>query len=119
MNILIADDEKNIRNSLASTFKLEGYQVETAEDGAAAVEAVEKALQGRPDDRWQTADAMRRAIRDAARDAGLEMLWRSQGEFRAPPPETVFLHRKLVGSFLLCAKIKARVNVQGLISAHL
>jgi len=49
-----------------------------------------------------------------ARDAGIEMLFSSGGEFRAPPPETVFLHRKLVGSFLVCARIGARVNVQKL-----
>jgi predicted unusual protein kinase regulating ubiquinone biosynthesis (AarF/ABC1/UbiB family) len=54
-----------------------------------------------------------------ARDAGIEMLFRSRGEFRAPPPETVFLHRKLVGSFLVCARIRARVRVQELISAYL
>ena len=54
-----------------------------------------------------------------ARDAGIEMLFNSGGEFRAPPPETVFLHRKLVGSFLVCARIGARVNVQKLISAYL
>ena len=53
------------------------------------------------------------------RDAGIEMLFNSGGEFRAPPPETVFLHRKLVGSFLVCARIGARVDVQKLISAHL
>ncbi len=54
-----------------------------------------------------------------ARDAGFDLLWKSGGEFRAPPPETVFLHRKLVGSFLLCARIRARVNVQDLISEFL
>jgi predicted unusual protein kinase regulating ubiquinone biosynthesis (AarF/ABC1/UbiB family) len=54
-----------------------------------------------------------------ARDAGFEMLFSSHGEFRAPPPETIFLHRKLVGSFLLCARIRARVNVQQLIRPFL
>jgi len=54
-----------------------------------------------------------------ARDAGIEMLFNSHGEFKAPPPETVFLHRKLVGSFLACARIQARVRVQDLISVYL
>jgi len=50
-----------------------------------------------------------------ARDAGLELAWKSKGQLRTPPPETVFLHRKLVGSFLTCARIRACVNVQRLI----
>jgi len=54
-----------------------------------------------------------------ARDAGIEMLFHSHGEFKAPPPETVFLHRKLVGSFLVCARIRARVRVQDLIRHYL
>jgi predicted unusual protein kinase regulating ubiquinone biosynthesis (AarF/ABC1/UbiB family) len=33
-----------------------------------------------------------------------------QGLLRAPPPETMFLHRKLVGSFLTLAHIRARVD---------
>jgi DNA-binding NtrC family response regulator len=41
--VLIADDEKNIRSSLATTFRLEGYRVETAEDGHRAIEVVERA----------------------------------------------------------------------------
>ncbi len=49
-----------------------------------------------------------------ARDRGFELAFRDR-YLRAPPAETVFLHRKLVGSFLLCARIRARVDVQSLI----
>jgi predicted unusual protein kinase regulating ubiquinone biosynthesis (AarF/ABC1/UbiB family) len=49
-----------------------------------------------------------------ARDAGLDLMFR-RGFLHAPPPETVFLHRKLVGSFLLCARIQAHVDVRSLI----
>jgi DNA-binding NtrC family response regulator len=39
--VLIVDDEKNIRTSLATTFELEGYRVVTATDGLRALDAVE------------------------------------------------------------------------------
>lgn len=42
-----------------------------------------------------------------------------RGGVRLPPPHTIFLHRKLVGSFLLCAQIKARVDVAKLIKPFL
>jgi predicted unusual protein kinase regulating ubiquinone biosynthesis (AarF/ABC1/UbiB family) len=38
-----------------------------------------------------------------------------QGLLRAPPPETIFLHRKLVGSFLTLAHIRARVDARALV----
>jgi hypothetical protein len=37
------------------------------------------------------------------------------GLLRAPPPETMFLHRKLAGSFLLLARIGARVDARALV----
>ncbi|NJN47187.1 MAG: hypothetical protein HC808_12680 [Candidatus Competibacteraceae bacterium] len=49
-----------------------------------------------------------------ARALGFELAFQ-HGFRRAPPPETMFLHRKLVGSFLLCARIGARVDVQALL----
>lgn len=48
-----------------------------------------------------------------ARDLGLEVLMRSG--LRSPPPETLFLHRKLIGTFLICARLHARVNVHALV----
>jgi len=34
---------------------------------------------------------------------------------RPPPPQTLFLHRKLVGSFLLLARLRAQVDARALI----
>ena len=42
MKILIVDDERAIRNSLGEVLMDEGYEVETAEDGATALGMVEK-----------------------------------------------------------------------------
>jgi len=49
-----------------------------------------------------------------ARDLAFDLAFR-KGFLRPPLLETVFLHRKLVGSFLLCAKIRARVDVNQLV----
>jgi len=38
-----------------------------------------------------------------------------QGLLRTPPPETMFLHRKLVGPFLTMTHIHARVDARALV----
>ena len=48
------------------------------------------------------------------RDMGYDLAVR-RGLVRAPPPETIFLHRKLVGSFLLLARIGARVDARSMV----
>ncbi len=52
-----------------------------------------------------------------ARDRGIEAAF-GHG-LRSPPPETMFLHRKLIGTFLICVKLRARINVHALIERHL
>ena len=42
MKILIVDDERAIRNSLKEILSDEGYEVDTAEDGVAALDAARK-----------------------------------------------------------------------------
>ncbi len=49
-----------------------------------------------------------------ARDLGFDLGIR-QGLLRTPPPQTMFPHRKLVGSFLTLARIKARVDARALV----
>jgi predicted unusual protein kinase regulating ubiquinone biosynthesis (AarF/ABC1/UbiB family) len=63
-------------------------------------------------------DFARSNLAARARDLGLDLMFR-RGFLRAPPPETVFLHRKLVGSFLLCARIGARVDLRALLEPML
>jgi predicted unusual protein kinase regulating ubiquinone biosynthesis (AarF/ABC1/UbiB family) len=52
-----------------------------------------------------------------ARDLGLAVAMK-QG-LRSPPPQTIFLHRKLLGTFLVCSRLRARVNVHALVERHL
>ncbi len=52
------------------------------------------------------------------RELGFELAFR-KGLLRTPPPETMFLHRKLVGAFLLLARIGARVDVRALVAPFL
>ena len=54
-----------------------------------------------------------------ARDAGLELAMNSSRELCSPPPETVFLHRKLGGLYLLAARLRARVDVRAILEPHL
>ena len=42
-----------------------------------------------------------------------------QGHWRPPPPDMIFLHRKLAGLFLLCARLRARVDVRDLLLRYL
>ncbi|HYN79448.1 MAG TPA: AarF/ABC1/UbiB kinase family protein [Lamprocystis sp. (in: g-proteobacteria)] len=37
---------------------------------------------------------------------------------RTPDPATFFLHRKFVGTFMLCRRLRARVDLNGLTAAH-
>ncbi len=52
-----------------------------------------------------------------ARDLGLAVAF--ERGLRSPPPETIFLHRKLLGTFLVCARLRARVNVHAVIERFL
>lgn len=52
-----------------------------------------------------------------ARDVGLDVIL-GKG-LRSPPPATMFLHRKLLGTFLICARLRAAINVHTLIEPFL
>ncbi|MGZ8253908.1 MAG: ABC1 kinase family protein [Burkholderiaceae bacterium] len=49
-----------------------------------------------------------------ARDLGFDLAFK-QGLLKAPPAETMFLHRKLAGMYLLLARLGARVDVRKLV----
>jgi len=52
------------------------------------------------------------------RDSSYAMSY-DRGQWRPPPADLIFLHRKLAGLFLLAARLKARVDVGALLIPHL
>jgi predicted unusual protein kinase regulating ubiquinone biosynthesis (AarF/ABC1/UbiB family) len=52
-----------------------------------------------------------------ARDLGIDLALRHG--LPTPPPETAFLHRKLVGNFMLCALLGAHIDAHALIAPWL
>lgn len=52
-------------------------------------------------------------------DHGRAQMVGGPGFARTPPADLIFLQRKFAGSFLLCAKLQARVDVGAVFAAHL
>jgi predicted unusual protein kinase regulating ubiquinone biosynthesis (AarF/ABC1/UbiB family) len=63
-------------------------------------------------------DFGRSDLASRARDAGFELAF-GRGFLNAPPAETIFLHRKLAGTFFLCARIRARVDARAILESFL
>ncbi len=53
-------------------------------------------------------------LADRAREVGVDLAF-GKGFFRPPPPAALFLHRKLGGTFLVCAQLGARVDCRALL----
>jgi hypothetical protein len=53
-----------------------------------------------------------------AREASLALVF-EHGFVRPPPPPTLFLQRKLAGTFLLCVRLRARVDARRLLEEEL
>ncbi len=59
-----------------------------------------------------------RAFVSVLRDEGMEMA-ADRAAWHIPPVETLFVQRKISGTALLCARLKARVDVRGLVRPYL
>ena len=53
-------------------------------------------------------------LRDSSYALGFD-----QGHWRPPPSDLIFLHRKLAGLFMLCGRLRARVDVAARLAVHL
>ncbi len=89
IGFILDDDSEAIRNGLVSLFLLvfEPFSYDGAFD-------------------FEHAGIMKRAQAHA-----MELAFK-HGYMRTPPAQTMFLHRKLDGTLMLCGRIKARVNVR-------
>ncbi|MBM4383574.1 MAG: AarF/ABC1/UbiB kinase family protein [Deltaproteobacteria bacterium] len=63
-------------------------------------------------------DFGRSSLAERLRNAALSLAF-DAGHRRPPPPETLFLQRKFAGTFLLCARLRARIPLRNLAEAAL
>jgi len=105
---VIADDERMIH---AAALRLGYLGPDTPADSAAGVIEIIR-LVCQPIRHRGAYDFAASQLPLRARDLGLEVAFR-QG-LPTPPPATMFLHRKLVGTFLLCARLRARFDVRAI-----
>ncbi len=87
----------------------------TPADGAQRIEGVVALLEAscEPFAARGVYDFGRSDLAARLRDAALALAFRV-GHRRPPPPETLFLQRKFAGTFLLCARLRARVPLRSL-----
>lgn len=52
------------------------------------------------------------------RDIGMNLSF-NQGYWHTPPADAIFLHRKLGGLYMLAARLRAKVEVRGILERHL
>ncbi len=85
----------------------------TAEAAIDVIELVCEPLRTRGAYDYGASDLPRRA-----RELGIDLAFR-RGLLRMPPADTLFLHRKLVGVYLLLARLGARVSTQRIVQPFL
>lgn len=111
---MITRDHEEIRRAAVAIGYLGGN--ESPERAKALTDLI--LLVGEPLRHQGRYDFGRSRLAARARDAGFNLVVR-KGFMRAPPPETIFLHRKMAGTFMLCARIDARVDTRALIAPYL
>jgi predicted unusual protein kinase regulating ubiquinone biosynthesis (AarF/ABC1/UbiB family) len=111
---MVEQDRDEVRRAAVGI----GYLSGNESDGRAKALADLILLVGEPLRHAGVYDFEKSKLAARARDAGFDLVFR-EGFMRAPPPETIFLHRKLAGTFFLCSHIRARVDTRALIAPYL
>ena len=110
---VISDDREHIRRAaLALGYLASGTPADSAEGVIEIIRLVCAPLAHRG-----AYDFGASRLPQDAYELGLDVAFRKG--LPTPPPSTMFLHRKLVGTFMLCAMLDARVDVQRLVKPWL
>jgi len=111
---MIAQDRQEIRRAAVAIGYLSGNESEGLANGLADLIL----MVGEPIRHQGVYDFEGSRLAARARNAGFDLVFR-EGFMRAPPPGTIFLHRKLAGTFFLCSHIRACVDTRAFVTPYL